>query len=210
MVVTQKSDGSVVLAPSDFTLISDQTNPSVKLLCGFPSHEGIYLVTVNSKLYNESAFTPSFVFEVHMHPSPCVHTKFLPSTGTWTKCSDEHGSCSCTGLVRFGKNTSWTHIQPLTGSISCVSASFGNADPLNGVDKQCDCMGFIIPDMHYQIHPANIPASTQLDKFEVQPDPTCIIQYKFTSDTPNPTLIGLLTKEAHTTNVGIASSLALA
>jgi hypothetical protein len=63
--------------------------------------------------------------------------------------------------------------------------------------------------MSYEIHPANIPATTEFDAFSASPDSSCIIQYKFTFDTANPTALALLSKEAATTtNIVIASAFA--
>jgi hypothetical protein len=65
--------------------------------------------------------------------------------------------------------------------------------------------------MSYEIHPANIPATTEFDAFSATPvqTPPCIIQYKFTFDTANPIALALLSKEATATNLGIVSAFAL-
>ena len=64
--------------------------------------------------------------------------------------------------------------------------------------------------MDYIIHPANVRTTTEFDAFTVTPDPTiCILQYKFSLDTPNSKLLNLLTKEATATNNNIASALAI-
>ena len=112
MVVTKKSDSSVVSAPSWITLCYNlpcprpavTTTPSVTVNAFNAADEGIYIITLGSKLFNESTIAPSYiVFEIYLHPSPCVHTKLLPfNSGAWTKCADLNGSCSCTGLVRYG------------------------------------------------------------------------------------------------------------
>jgi hypothetical protein len=62
--------------------------------------------------------------------------------------------------------------------------------------------------MSYEIHPANVPASTEIG-FSALPDSSCIIQYKYTFNTANSVALSLLTKEATATNLGIASALAL-
>jgi hypothetical protein len=98
------------------------------------------------------------------------------------------------------------------GSISCIEASFDNADPFIGQIKHCECKAFIITDMSYEIHPANILATTEFDAFSATTPvltPPCIIQYKFTFDTANPTALALLYKEATPTNIGILSAFAL-
>jgi hypothetical protein len=112
------------------------------------SHEDVYLVTVRSKLFNESAFSPSFEFEIYLYPSPCVHAVLNP----------------------------------------------------NGTIK--------VLDLDYQIHPANIEATTEFNAFTANPN-DCIIQYRFSFDTANPTALSLLTKEAAAINLGIASSMVL-
>jgi hypothetical protein len=67
----------------------------------------------------------------------------------------------------------------------------------------------MIPDMSYEIHPVNVPVSTEINAFSATPDATCIIQYKFTFDTYNAAALSLLTKEATSTDLGISWSLAL-
>ena len=60
--------------------------------------------------------------------------------------------------------------------------------------------------MSYEIHPANIPATTEFDAFSAPTPvltPPCIIQYKFTFDTANPTALALLSKEATADKVKI-------
>jgi hypothetical protein len=94
------------------------------------------------------------------------------------------------------------------GSLSCVEASFGNADPLIGQVKHCECWTFTVPDMSFEIHPANVPASTEIG-FSASPDSSCIIQYKYTFDIVNSVALSLLTKEATAPNLEIASSFTL-
>ena len=77
-----KADSSVVSNPTWITLNSHQTAPSLAIFSTNASHEGIYLVTVISKLYNESAFSPEFTFELYLHPSPCIHTVLNPNGTT--------------------------------------------------------------------------------------------------------------------------------
>ena len=62
----------------------------------------------------------------------------------------------------------------------------------------------MIPDMSYEIHPANVPTSTEPHTFSASPDATCIIQYKFTFDGTNAVALALLTKEALATDLGIS------
>ena len=97
MVVTKKSDSLVVLAPSWITLCTTlpcprpavTTIPSVTVNSIKAADEGIYIVTLGSKLFNESTIAPSYiVFEVYLHASVCVKTKLLPTSGAWTKCAD--------------------------------------------------------------------------------------------------------------------------
>jgi hypothetical protein len=64
------------------------------------------------------------------------------------------------------------------------------------------------PDFLYDIHPANVEAKTEINAFVAAPA-ACIIQYKYTFDTANPLALGLLLKEAATTNLGVASAFAL-
>jgi hypothetical protein len=61
--------------------------------------------------------------------------------------------------------------------------------------------------MSYEIHPANVPAATEVG-FSSSLN-HCIIQYKFTFDTPNAVALSLLTKEATATNLGIADAFVL-
>jgi hypothetical protein len=58
MVVTKKSDGSVVPTPAWIRIESHQTDPYLVIDSNDVSHEGIYIVTIKSKLYNESDFSP--------------------------------------------------------------------------------------------------------------------------------------------------------
>jgi hypothetical protein len=148
MVVRKKSDNSVVTSPSWITRNDDQLTPSLLINTSNAAYEGIYLIEVSSKLFNESAFSPSFLFELYMHPSPCVHTVINP----------------------------------------------------NGTIK--------VSDMNYEIHPANVPTTTEFNAYSASPA-SCIIQYKFTFDIANSTALSLLTKEATATDLGIASALVL-
>jgi hypothetical protein len=68
MVVTKKTGGSVVASPTWITLNSHQTTPSLTVLSTDPSHNGRYVITVKSRLYNESTFTPEFLFDIWMTP----------------------------------------------------------------------------------------------------------------------------------------------
>lgn len=63
-----------------------------------------------------------------------------PTSTTWTKCADEHQTCSFSGThqVRYGLNGTWAY-QTATGSIGCNNAVFG--DPLPGVQKICEYDG---------------------------------------------------------------------
>jgi hypothetical protein len=97
VVVTKKSDSSVVSAPSWISLCTTlpcprpavTTTPSVTVNSAIVADEGIYIITIGSKLYNESAFSPTIVLEVNLHPSPCIHTELVPTNpSTWTKCAD--------------------------------------------------------------------------------------------------------------------------
>jgi hypothetical protein len=85
------------------------TIPSVTVNSSNLNDEGVYIVTLGSKLFNESTIDPSYiVFEVYLHASSCIETKLLPTSGAWVKCADLNDSCSCNGLVRYGKDNSWT------------------------------------------------------------------------------------------------------
>ena len=58
------------------------------------------------------------------------------SSGSWTKCADEGGTCSFSGtmVVRYGANGSYAY-QTATGSIGCNNTVFG--DPIPGTVKAC-------------------------------------------------------------------------
>ena len=45
------------------------------------------------------------------------------SPGSWTKCADEGGVCSCTGQARFGTDPNWT-TKTSTTSLNCELAKF--------------------------------------------------------------------------------------
>ena len=72
-----------------------------------------------------------------------------------------------------------------------------------------------MPDINYEIHPANIPGTTEFNAFSAQNKnlitalPSCIVQYKFTFEPANPTALALLTKEATAINLGITSTFTL-
>ena len=53
------------------------------------------------------------------------------------KCADEHGSCACTGTVKFGAGSKWSPPKRVSGSIQCSDTVFGDPDP--GVRKTCVC-----------------------------------------------------------------------
>ena len=81
--MTKKSDSSVVLAPNWITLCTIlpctqpgvTTIPSVTVNSSNAADEGIYIVTLGSKLFNESTIAPSYiVFEVNLYPSACIKT----------------------------------------------------------------------------------------------------------------------------------------
>jgi hypothetical protein len=67
-----------------------------------------------------------------------------------------------------------------------------------------------VPDMKFNIHPANIPGTTEFNAFTAVPS-DCIIQYKFSFDTLNTIALSLLKKEPSATKLSrnIADSLAL-
>ena len=60
-VVVTKS-GTVVPSPAWLTLDSHQTAPSLTVNSSDLTNEGTYLVTLSSKLYTESPFSPTFTF----------------------------------------------------------------------------------------------------------------------------------------------------
>jgi hypothetical protein len=62
----------VVSSPTWITLNSHQTTPSLTVLSTDPAHNGKYVITVKSRLYNESAFTPEFMFDIWMTPCQIV------------------------------------------------------------------------------------------------------------------------------------------
>jgi hypothetical protein len=66
IVVTK--DGSVVSSPAWITLNNHQTSPSMTVNSSDVTHKGSYLVTVKSKLFNESTFSPSFVLDLFLTP----------------------------------------------------------------------------------------------------------------------------------------------
>jgi hypothetical protein len=89
MVVTKDSDSSVVSAPSWITLCTTlpcprpavSTIPSVTINSTNAADEGIYIITLGSKLFNESTIAPSYLsFKAYLHPSPCI--KSVLSWGT--------------------------------------------------------------------------------------------------------------------------------
>jgi len=53
------------------------------------------------------------------------------------RCATEHGVCSCDGDVRYGANGRFSEWRPVSGSIGCNNAVFG--DPIGGVVKACYC-----------------------------------------------------------------------
>jgi fibronectin type 3 domain-containing protein len=63
------------------------------------------------------------------------YTAPVPPT-SWTKCSDEHGTCSFSGTatVAYGANGKF-YYQTITGSVSCSNDVFG--DPIYGTFKAC-------------------------------------------------------------------------
>jgi hypothetical protein len=74
-----------------------------------------------------------------------------------------------------------------------------------------------VPDISYEIHPANIPGTTEFNAFTAQNKnsktalPICIVQYKITFEPANTTALALLTKEATATaaDLVITSTFAL-
>ena len=58
------------------------------------------------------------------------------STGTWSLCANEGGTCAFTGTqqVRYGANGLYAY-RTLTGGTACNNSVFG--DPAPGVQKQC-------------------------------------------------------------------------
>ena len=71
-----------------------------------------------------------------------------------------------------------------------------------------------MPDINYEIHPANIPGLTEFNvsarnKSTITALPGCVVQYKFTFGPANPTALALLTKEATAINLGISSTFTL-
>jgi parallel beta-helix repeat protein len=73
-------------------------------------------------------------------PAPGVakqcDTATSTSTGSWTACANEGGTCSFSGTqeVRYGANGLYAY-KTLTGGTACTNAVFG--DPAPGVLKQC-------------------------------------------------------------------------
>ena len=65
-----------------------------------------------------------------------VLTAAPASTGGWTGCAGEGGSCSFSGTrqVRYGANDIYSY-RTATGSIRCDNGTFG--DPVYGVPKSC-------------------------------------------------------------------------
>ena len=61
-----------------------------------------------------------------------------PGTG-YGLCAEEGGSCSCTGIVKYGTPSQFTTKLSL-GSIQCSNESFG-LDPAPQNIKNCYCLG---------------------------------------------------------------------
>jgi hypothetical protein len=61
-------NGSAVATSAWLTLNSHQTSPYLTVNTSSVSHYGTYIVTLNSKLTIESAFSPSIVFEIFLTP----------------------------------------------------------------------------------------------------------------------------------------------
>eukprot|EP00667_Euglena_gracilis_P004639 EG_transcript_4664 len=61
-----------------------------------------------------------------------------PSPVVYTKCADEGGVCSCTGLVQYGMGTFLTTPRAVSGQIACNNNEFG--DPRPGKVKACYCL----------------------------------------------------------------------
>lgn len=71
-------------------------------------------------------------------PANAPRTLGRRNLGTWPKCADENGSCSCNGVVKYGHGNNWKE-KTATGSISCSNGEFG--DPKPGTVKACYCSG---------------------------------------------------------------------
>jgi len=72
-------------------------------------------------------------------PTPAPAPDPVPDTG-WTKCADEYGTCSFSGVreVRYGANGTYVS-RTANGSIVCSNEVFG--DPVPGADKSCEYAG---------------------------------------------------------------------
>lgn len=69
-----------------------------------------------------------------IHPAQStVHT-----VAGYTKCADEQGICSCSGLVQYGVGNAWTTPRAINGQIVCSNNQFG--DPKQGKVKACYCL----------------------------------------------------------------------
>ena len=59
-----------------------------------------------------------------------------------TVCAVEGQTCSCSGIVTYGKGKVWTVPHRVVGgSISCTNNVFG--DPLRGTRKECRCQSYV-------------------------------------------------------------------
>jgi hypothetical protein len=71
-------NGSAIDASAWLTLNSHQTSPYLTANTSNVAYYGTYLVTMSSKLYDESPYSPSFVFEMFL--TPCqITTQTIPN-----------------------------------------------------------------------------------------------------------------------------------
>jgi hypothetical protein len=102
---------------------------STGYISGTGTTAGTYNVTARA---SDGTLSASQSFTWTMTTSPSTPT----STGSWTLCANEGGTCVFTGTqqVRYGANGLYAY-RTLTGSTACTNAVFG--DPAPGISKQC-------------------------------------------------------------------------
>ena len=76
-MVTYPGNVNVPLFPW-LTVDEGQGVAKLKVSSSDAAYEGYYTVTVKSKLYDTSIYTPEFKFKIYLHISPC-----LKSVLTW-------------------------------------------------------------------------------------------------------------------------------
>jgi hypothetical protein len=115
------NEGQTCIAPNANTAITYGKNGAVKTISG-----------VTSIGCDNGAFQTDPLVGQGKYCTYAIN----PNNVTWTKCSDEHGSCTFTGakLVRYGAGNSWVYGSFVNG-VGCNNGTFG--DPAYGATKSC-------------------------------------------------------------------------